>query len=52
MINNIEVLTHSSIRIKDRLGTIYIDPYNVKDEPHDADFIFTTIISQLKISGR
>ena len=42
MIENIEVLTHSSIRIKDHLGTIYVDPYNVKNEPHDADYIFIT----------
>ncbi len=42
MVNNIEVLTHSSIRIKDRLGTIYIDPYKIRDESHDADFIFIT----------
>lgn len=42
MIDNIEVLTHSSIRIKDRIGTIYVDPYNIKDEPHDAGFIFIT----------
>lgn len=42
MTDNIEVLTHSSIRIKDRLGTIYVDPYNLKDEPHDADYIFIT----------
>lgn len=41
MLNGIEVLIHSSIRIK-RDITIYIDPYNIKGEYNDADFIFIT----------
>ncbi|MCR4903225.1 MAG: MBL fold metallo-hydrolase [Butyrivibrio sp.] len=42
MIDNIEVLTHSSIKIKCKQGIIYIDPYRVKDEPHDADYVLIT----------
>lgn len=42
MIDNIEVFTHSSIRIKDRLGNIYIDPFKMKEEPHDAAFVLIT----------
>ena len=42
MVDRIEVLTHNSIRIKDSIGTIYIDPFKIKDEPHDADFILIT----------
>jgi len=39
--DKIEVLTHSSIRIKgDR--TIYIDPFRIKEETHDADLILVT----------
>lgn len=39
---DIEVLTHSSIRIKAREGTIYVDPFEVSEVYHDADFIFIT----------
>ncbi len=42
MIDNIELFTHSSIRIKDKGKTIYVDPYDMRDEPHDADFILVT----------
>ena len=42
MTEKIEVLTHSSIRIKSGFGTIYIDPFNMKTEPHDAAFILVT----------
>ncbi len=42
MIENIEVFINNSIRIRNRKGTIYIDPYEMKEEPHDADFIFIT----------
>ena len=42
MTENIEGFTNNSIRIRDRIGTIYIDPYEIKDEPHDADYIFIT----------
>ena len=39
---DIEVLTHSSIRIRSDRGTIYVDPFRMRDEPHDADYIFVT----------
>ena len=42
MIENIEVFINNSIRIRDRIGTIYIDPYEMQEEPHDADYIFIT----------
>ncbi len=42
MLDGIEVFTHSSIRIKDRKLTIYIDPYKMREEPHDADFVLIT----------
>lgn len=37
----IELLTHSSIRIKGK-NTIYIDPYKIEEETHDADIILVT----------
>lgn len=41
MLEKIEVLCHSSIKIaKDKI--IYIDPYKIKEELHDADVIFCT----------
>lgn len=41
MLENVEVLCHSSIKIaKDKI--IYIDPYKIKQELHDADIIFCT----------
>lgn len=42
MISNIDVLTHSSIRIRSELGTIYVDPFHVEGEPHDAAFVLVT----------
>ena len=39
MIENVEVLTHSSIRIKTDAGVVYVDPFQVKEESKDADFI-------------
>ena len=42
MTDRIEVLTHSAIRIQSSLGTIYIDPFQVKEEYHDAAFILIT----------
>lgn len=41
MLAGIEVLCHSSIRIE-KPFTIYIDPYKIKNELHDADIIFCT----------
>lgn len=37
----IEVLTHSSIRITGE-RTVYIDPFKIKEETHDADLILIT----------
>ena len=42
MINHIEVLTHSSIRIRSSFATIYVDPFEMKEEPHDADYVLIT----------
>lgn len=36
-----EVLNHSCIRLEGS-KTIYFDPYEIKNEPHDADFVFVT----------
>lgn len=41
MIDNIEVLYHSSIKISEE-KTIYIDPYKIESISHDADIIFIT----------
>lgn len=41
MLEKVEVLCHNSIKIyKNKI--IYIDPYKIKDEIHDADIIFCT----------
>lgn len=41
MLSGIEVLCHSSIRINKHL-IMYIDPYKIENETHDADIIFCT----------
>lgn len=41
VINSIDVFTQNSIRIRSA-KTIYIDPYQMKEDPHDADLIFIT----------
>ena len=41
MLNNIEVLYHSSIRIN-KEKTIYIDPFKIDRNYNDADIIFVT----------
>lgn len=42
-LDNIRVLTHSAIRIQSDAGTVvYLDPYDIADEPHDADFVLVT----------
>ena len=38
----IDVFTHSSIRIRSDRGVIYIDPFKMREEPHDADYVFVT----------
>ena len=42
MIENIEVNTQNSIRIASRVGVIYVDPLEILDERHDADYILIT----------
>ena len=42
MVDKIEVFTQNSIRIRSDVGTIYVDPFHLKEEPHDADFILIT----------
>ena len=42
MLNGIECLGHSSIRISKKGKVIYIDPYDLKESYNDADFIFIT----------
>jgi len=37
----IEVIHHASIRIEDE-KIIYFDPFDIKEERHDADYIFIT----------
>lgn len=37
----VEVLSHASVRIEDE-KVIYVDPYDVKDNRNDADYIFIT----------
>lgn len=42
MTENITVFTQNSIRITDRDRQIYIDPFQMRGEPHDADYILIT----------
>ena len=42
MLDNIDVFTQNSIRIKNDYSTIYLDPFRLKEEPHDADYVFIT----------
>lgn len=42
MLDNIEVFTQSSIRVRSGVGTVYIDPFHMKEEPHDADYVLIT----------
>ena len=42
MTDNIEVFTQSSIRITDGDCRIYIDPFQMREAPKDADFILIT----------
>lgn len=41
MLENVEVLCHSAIRIN-KGATIYVDPYMIEKEYNDADYIFIT----------
>lgn len=42
MLDKIDVLTHSSIKIRSDFATVYVDPFNTKEEAHDADYVFVT----------
>lgn len=42
VLENIEVLTQSCIRIRSDKGIIYLDPFRMGAAPHDADYIFVT----------
>ena len=42
MTENIDVFKQNSIRIKSDVGTIYIDPFKIDDDAHDADYILIT----------
>lgn len=42
MTGNIEVFIQNSIRIRSKVGVIYIDPFQLKEEPKDADFVLIT----------
>lgn len=42
MIENIEVNIQNSIRIAASVGVIYVDPLEIPDERHDADYILIT----------
>lgn len=42
MVDNIEVNTQNSIRIASRVGVIYVDPLEISDDRHDADYILIT----------
>ena len=41
-LSGIEIVCHSAIRIKKDNITIYIDPYNIKGNYNDADYVFIT----------
>lgn len=42
MIDNIEVFTQNSIRISAGELVIYVDPFEMTEEPHDADYVLIT----------
>lgn len=42
MLENIRVNTQSSIRIAAPEGIVYLDPLEIGDAPHDADFVLIT----------
>lgn len=42
MLDNIEVFTQSSIRIINSSSIIYADPFRIKTDPHDADYVLIT----------
>ncbi|MCR5294955.1 MAG: MBL fold metallo-hydrolase [Lachnospiraceae bacterium] len=42
MVENIDVFTQNSIRIRDNGKIIYIDPFHMQETPRDADLILIT----------
>ena len=42
MVENIELNTQNSIRIVSRVGKIYVDPLEIGNDVHDADYILIT----------
>ncbi len=42
MTENIDVFGQNSIRIRSEAGAVYIDPFKMREEPHDAAFILIT----------
>ncbi|WP_408070177.1 MBL fold metallo-hydrolase [Butyrivibrio sp. JL13D10] len=42
MIDKIELFTQNSIRINGDSSTIYVDPFRIKEETHDADYVLIT----------
>ncbi|MBQ8666888.1 MAG: MBL fold metallo-hydrolase [Lachnospiraceae bacterium] len=42
MTENVEVFEQNSIRISARIGNIYIDPFQIREEPKDAAYILIT----------
>ena len=42
MTENIKLYTQNSIRIETEAGAVYIDPFQLRDEPHDAVLILIT----------
>ncbi len=42
MTKNITVFRQNSIRIGSESGVIYVDPFQMEEAPHDADFILIT----------
>ncbi len=42
MLDRIEVFTQSSIRIRSNAGIIYVDPFLIKEQPHNADYVLIT----------
>lgn len=41
-LERIQVNTHSSVRIETEGIVLYVDPFRLREEPHDADLIFLT----------
>ena len=42
MTKSITVNEQNSIQIRDRLGRIYVDPFQMQEEPHDAAYVLIT----------